>query len=253
MNHIITNFLQNYGFNDTDIKIYLDIYKYGRSYASSIGHRTNIDRTTVYSALKRLIKKGFIIQTKSKDVTSYLALPTEIFLEKIDAEIQSAQQKKKIAQIFIDEISKLKTGHYAKPKINIYEGEESVINLYEQTLVPNSQQKAFLTIQKIPISLKNFLINKFIKTKISKNVKSEVLICDSERSRKYKSLDKISNRETKIITNHPFELHSEIILFDKTKIAIIDFNDEIFGIFIESKTLYQTIETIFDCIWQIDK
>ena len=87
MNTIITSFLQNYGLNSTDTKIYLDIYTYGRSYASSISLRTKIDRTTVYSSLKRLIQKGIVVQTKSKDIRSYIALTPNVFIDKLDNEI----------------------------------------------------------------------------------------------------------------------------------------------------------------------
>lgn len=249
MGNNIQQFLENQGFNQKDSAVYLDIYRHGQSFASSIAARTGIDRTTTYSAIKRLLKTGVIVQTRVNSVSAYTAVSPEIFLDKIDLEMDEMVARRKAAALFVSEIKKIRQHSYSKPKIRIFEGEDAIINLYEETLGRGGEQKSFLTIQEIPAGLRDFLRHSFIKSKLRKKVFSKVLLADSPQAKRYQSLDSRSNRETRLIKNNPFDLQSEIILFGSSEVAIIDFNKNIFGLVIDSKTLYKTMSSIFDCLW----
>lgn len=250
MNQSIEQFLISQGLHTKDIEVYLDMCKHSQSYASSIATRTGIDRTTVYSVIKRLLKLGIITQTKLNGIRAYLALSPEIFLDKIDRNIDELTAQKKTTQNFIDEMAKIKKQHtYIKPKIQIFEGDEAIMSLYQYTLSIPGTQKSFLTIKRIPQSLGDFLKNQYIKMKIKHRVHSRVLIANTNFAPKYKSLDARSNRTTKIVTKHPFDLHSEVIMFNTNEVAIIDFHKQIYGIIIKSDTLYKTTEALFDYIW----
>ncbi len=250
MSDVVMSFLKNNGFNKKDIDIYLDIFMYGQSFASSIAGRTGIDRTTVYSALKRLLRQGVIAQTRVNDVSAYMAVSPEIFVDRVDMRMADLKGEKGVAEIFVNEMKKLKKGSFFEPKIKIFEGNDSIKSLYEQTLKSGGLQKSFLTLRFIPAALKHFLTKQFIELKRRKKVFSRVLVAQSAGSLRYKDLDKISNRETRIVKKSPFDLNSEIILFGKKDVAIIDFHKQIYGMVISSETFYKTIEAIFDCVWE---
>lgn len=251
MSEFVTKFLKKQGFNDKDIAVYLDIFAHGQSFASSIGLRTKIDRTTVYAVLKRLVKEGIVLKSVLNEVAVYMAVSPEIFVRNVDADIDELLNRKHLAQSFVKEMAALSKKTFFKPKVRVYEGDKAIINLYEETLEKPGEQKAFINLRSIPTVVKQFLKGKFIKSKLEKGVKSKVLVADGPNSEKYKSLDKISNRETLIVKNSTFDLHSEIILFNKSSVAIIDFNKPIYGIVFESKTFYGTMEVLFDLIWKI--
>lgn len=249
MSQLIESFLRNNNFNKKDERIYLDIFKHGQSFASSIALRTGIDRTTVYSALKRLLKKGVIAQTKMNEVKAYMALSPEIFLQSVERKIDDLQSEKKMAGLFVKEMAKLNKQAFAQPKIKIFEGDDAIISLYSQTLERGGLQKSFLTLDSFPEGLKHFLTKQFIELKKRKKVFSRVLVAEGKRSERYKSLDKVSNRETRIVKGHPFQLYAEIILFGGNQVAIIDFHQQIYGMVINSETFYKTVETLFDFVW----
>lgn len=250
MSDVVTSFLRNNGFNKKDVDIYLDIFKYGQSFASSVATRTSIDRTTVYSALKRLLKQGIIVQTIVNDVSAYMAVSPEIFVDRVEMKMADLKGERSVAEIFVNEMKKLKKGSFFEPKIKIFEGNDSVKSLYEHTLKSGGLQKSFLTLKFIPAPLRHFLTKQFIELKKKRKVFSRVLVAQTSHSLRYKSLDKVSNRETRIVKRSPFDLHSEIILFGKKEVAIIDFHKQIYGMVISSETFYKTIEAIFDCVWE---
>lgn len=246
---IVKAYLEGQGYNQNEIKVYIDLVAHGQSYASTVAVRTKLDRTTVYSILKKLSSQGIIVQTHIEGVNAYIALSPDVFLNKLDYKIESLQAERRLTSDFIEQISQIQQTKFDYPKIQIYEGEEAIISLYEGSLKDSDQQKAFLTLKNIPQKLKNYLQSSYIQQKITKNVQSQVLVADSSVARKYKEKDLTSNRETKLITKYPFELHSELILFQQSKIAIIDFHKAPYGIVVQSSTLYKTMLTIFDCLW----
>lgn len=245
----IYKFLGDNGFNHADIRVYLDIFKYDQSFASSVAMRTGIDRTTVYSVIKRLLKKGVIAQTKIKNTRAYFALSPKVFSDRFDNDIEMLGAQKKIANVFEIEMQKIRRRSFVKPRTKIFEGTDSIINLYKQTLETGGEHKSFLTIKRIPLSLRHFLRNEYMSLKVKNGVFSKVLLAQSEKALRYQSLDKLSNRQTKIIQKHPFDLHAEIVMFNKNEIAIIDFGEHPYGIIIDSSTLYATLEALFDYIW----
>jgi len=251
MSKIIASFLENQGLNVKDIEIYLDIYKHGQSFASSVSHRTGIDRTTVYSVIKRLLKRGVIAQTRINDVSAYLAVSPEVFVNGIDSDIEDLIARKKVANLFVEEMKTVAKSSFNKPKIRIYEGEQAIINLYEETLEKDDLQKAFISLTTLPENLKKFLRKRYVGLKLKKGVFSKVLVGETKFSNKYKSWDSHSNRETRIVKSHPFNLHSEIMLFGGRKVAIIDFHKQPYGMVISSETLYKTVDGLFDFVWGV--
>jgi len=247
----INAFLTHQGLNEKDRQVYFDIHRHGPSFVSSIALRTGIDRTTVYAVIKRLLRRGILAQTKIKDIKAYLAVSPEVFADKIEFQIESLKKSHQDAKIFAQSMSKIQKHSFKKPNVTIFEGAESVRSLYEQTLERNEIQKCFLTIRQIPDSIKNFLTDTFIREKIKKEVRSKVLLKDGPHARKYQALDRRSNRETRLVKDLPVDLSSEIIVFGRNKIAIIDFNDNIYGLLIESRNLNRTLSAIFDLVWQI--
>jgi len=247
---MVENFLKNNGFNDKDIKIYLDLYKHGQSFASSVSLRTGIDRTTVYSVIRRLLSKGVIAQTMVNDVSAYLPVSPEFFADRIDDSIRDLEAQKRMSLLFAEEMKKIARATFSKTKVKIYDGDESIKGLYKQTLAGTRQQKSFVNIDKIPDSMRAFLKGPFMKMKLKKSVRSKVIVPQSDRNVRYSQLDQGSNRETRVVKNLPFDLHSEIILFNGDEVALIDFHQRIYGIVISSETFYRTMEAIFDYVWE---
>lgn len=250
MAELINTFLKKQGLNEKDIAIYLDVFRHGQSFASSIGLRTKIDRTTVYSVLKRLLKHGFLAQSVVNDVAVYIAVSPEIFVRNIDSEMQDLMMQKNVAQAFVQEMSNLEKRSFVKPKTRVYEGDRAIINLYEETLQNPGEQKAFVNLRPIPSIVQDFLRGSFIKSKVAHRVFSKVIVTDGPITPKYMALDHKSNRETRVIRNLPFDLQTEIILFNKKEVAIIDFNNPVYGIVFESSAFYKTMEALFDYLWR---
>lgn len=245
---IPAHILRELEINQKDIDVYIDLIEHGHSAASTIAVRTHIDRTTTYSVLKRLMNKGFIVKSTQNGITRYAALDPDVLEEKIVRDIEEKKRSLKNIQSFLPKIVTIKNQQNPRPSIQIFEGANGVISLYEFMLKNNKKQDAFLTIEKLPAPLKKYLTKDYIKKKVALGVKSRVLVQESARSRAYKKLDHKGNRNTKIIPKDQFPFETEIILGDH-HIAIIDFQKELVGALINSKPTCNTLRALFELIW----
>ena len=237
--------------NDKDLAVYLDLLKFGSSAVSTIATRTNIERTTTHAVIKRLTKKGFVIRTSRDHTSLFAALDPEVFEEKIKRDFEQKKFDLGVIQSLIPQLQSIEFQKTNRPAIQIFEGPEGVISLYELLLRTNKKQDAFLTIEKIPDTLKKYLTQDYIKHKISHNVQSRVLVEDSQRAKKYQCLDRKANRITKLLPKGQFPFETEIIVGDNGEIAIIDFSKVIVGVLIKSSSVRNTISAIFDLLWNI--
>lgn len=65
----INRILENLGFSDNEAKVYLAALETGLSSAQDIADKAKLKRTTTYSVLDVLVRKGFILKTQKKAKT----------------------------------------------------------------------------------------------------------------------------------------------------------------------------------------
>ena len=62
------------------------------------------------------------------------------------------------------------------------------------------------------------------------------------------------NHNTVIVPNALFPLSNEVVLYEKSKIAMMLYReDEMSGVIIESSSLFETLQSLFYMIWQAYK
>ncbi len=234
--------------NEKDARIYLDILRFGSSAASSVATRTQIDRTTVYAAFKRLIRRGLVSQTKLDGTTYFDALDPDALEVSIQREIQENQAKLTVLKTILPDLAALKNEQSVRPAVQIFEGVEGVVALYELMLKQNKDLSAFLTVEHLPKELKTYLTDTYIKRKIKRGVHSRVLVSDSKRAAPYKDLDPKGNRVTKIVPSGYLPFETEIII-GLEGVAVIDLRGQFFGVFIKSPSIRNTLFAIFELVW----
>jgi len=126
--------LKELGFNEKEVKVYLTIIKYGKIKPVEVAKITNINRTTVYSTVKKLIKKGLILEDYSKSTNHLVARLPQDLVTLARKEEKQLEQKKAIIKQTIDQLSILaEENKYSIPKITLITEENLLDYLYKQT------------------------------------------------------------------------------------------------------------------------
>ena len=114
---MIEETLNNLGLNKKESQVYLEVLKRGRATPGGVAAITKINRTTVYSVAKELIKKGFISEDLAGITTLVATNPNDLkFL--IHKEEKVLENRKTIINEAIEELQKLSyNAQYQVPKI----------------------------------------------------------------------------------------------------------------------------------------
>jgi len=131
---MIEQTLEQLGLNKKEIMIYLEILKRGKTTPARVALSTAINRATVYSVAKNLIKKGiisgdfggktlYLTADSGKDLPTLLTRDKKVLLE-----------KENLIKKALDEISSLPINtKYAVPSIRFVVEENMEEYLYKQT------------------------------------------------------------------------------------------------------------------------
>ncbi len=126
--------LKSFGLTEKEAIVYLEILKLGRAGATEVAQTTKINRTTVYSVAKELIKKGFVLEDLAGKTSSLVAVPPQDLKFLLQKEEKQLEQKKlAMAKMIVDLQNLTKDAKYAIPKITFIQEEDLMDYLYKRS------------------------------------------------------------------------------------------------------------------------
>ncbi len=127
---MINELFSRAGLSSNEMQVYLCLAEYGRASAHLISKRLKIPRTTVYSVLDQLVLKGVVSSTKSSSSTIFAANSLAQLLRAVELEKETLKQKAESITELIEQVKPyFKCASYSVPKLNFYDGRESVQSL----------------------------------------------------------------------------------------------------------------------------
>lgn len=233
--------LQDFGLNERESKVYIQVLRDQGETASTIAKRTKINRTTVYLELNNLIEKG-LVSYLIKDKKKYFqAVEPEKFLEILD------EKKNKISKI----MPELKGLHKSITpfKIEILEGKEGVKSLYN-LIYKEAKEASAYGVTGNAFDILKFEFPLLVKKAKNKGLKLRYL-ANKDAEKKLKKLPKGFIQ----IKYLPKEITSEVstIIFND-KVAIQSLvKENIFVTLIIDKQLSQGYKNYFNYMWELTK
>ncbi len=133
---MIQQLLKQLGFSEKEISVYVAILQKGKIAPVEVAEITGINRTTVYSIAKELIKRGVISEDLGSSTRYLTALPLQDLNLLLQKEEKELEQKKTAVDKAIKELRVIaKDAKYTVPKI-IFVGEKDLEkHLYKQSKI----------------------------------------------------------------------------------------------------------------------
>ncbi len=120
------------GLNDNEREVYLAVLKAGKIAPYQVAKITSINRTTVYSVAKKLVKMGLVVQDLGQKVNYLVATSPEKLVTVFEREEKKLTEKKNVAKELAKELSSLTSEkHYSVPRIRFIEEAQIEEYLYE--------------------------------------------------------------------------------------------------------------------------
>jgi DNA-binding MarR family transcriptional regulator len=131
---MINDHLKNLGLTDKEILVYLEVLKHGKASPSEVAKLTKINRTTVYSVAKELVKKGFLLEDLAGQTASFMAVaPQDLKFLIQKEEKQLAEKKQLLDQMILELQTFTKDAQYPIPKITFIQEDSLEDYLYKRS------------------------------------------------------------------------------------------------------------------------
>jgi sugar-specific transcriptional regulator TrmB len=239
--------LKKLGMSKKEIIIYLKLLEYGESGVNNLARNVGENRTSVYSVLKAMQKKGFVSFYIKKNLNFFVPTDPGILIGQF---VDSANSLKKLLPELLAVHNKYgKT----KPKITFYEGVDGIKQIGELLLaVPGSTRLSFMGIDKnIHPEIEKYYEEDFINRRIEAGITYRGIVTGKlPMGSKHKPTEKGQLRSLKYIDSKKLPIKIHIDIFSENKVALYSYRkDNLMGVVIEHEDFFNTMKTVFELAW----
>ena len=245
-NKLIAQIESNLGFSEKKTKIFLALLQLGETNVAEIAQKAKLKRTTVYNILPELVDEGLVASTSSKGRKRYFVTDPRIIVKILESKIENTKS-------FLPLLTALHSVLIHQPKISLYEGLNGARQIYEDTIYSSGVGD---TIFSFSGDIKtNYIPEKdletYIKARISKNLRSKVILVPSVYTDTLKKNARAELREVKTFSElENIKIPSVDIRIYGNKVVIISYRENFLGIMIESRDISLMCKIIFESLWK---
>jgi sugar-specific transcriptional regulator TrmB len=232
--------LRDLDLNKKEATIYIACLSAHSLSISKLAKETQIQRTHLYDLTKKLVKKGFLVQSIKNNKKVFNAVkPKDLY------EVQKQRLKKFKDNIV--ELEKLREKSNQTPKVIYYEGKEELDTMVEQSFLKKGEILVFDS---------DYFYEKekgeYQKRHIEKRIKNQtfcrVITGITNSAITSKNRDPKEFRETRLLPSNLYNSETSIGIY-KDKIFVINYFEN-YGYTIIDPNLVKTLKQIFEIIWE---
>ncbi len=246
--------LASLGLSEKEIDIYLCLLQVGTAPASTLGERTNIQRSTAQYTCQQLAKTGIIRMTQKGNAYLYSAEPPEKLVHLLEKQQQDLTKKEEQVHRIITELKNMMNPHAVLPKIRFYEGGDGVVEAYE-TVLKAVHEKGTILSYLHPLEKEQDvfgLYKEFWRISQAFDDKGITSLTICPRSKMAEEIQKDDNppqRMTRLIDPIERMCPVEIIIFNDSLFGVTVEQRQIFAYIVENKAITQMHRHAFWSLW----
>lgn len=235
--------LEKIGLVEKEAKIFLASLELGSSVVQEIAKKAEINRATAYVIIEKLMKKGLMSSVEKGKKTFFQVEDPKRLLTLLEEQEENLKRKEEEFKKHLPEFETLFNIAEEKPKVRFFEGKEGVIAIQKDIL----RSKFDSMVEFIPLDESYAVFppaSQDYRYQIRKIPKKIIYSSKSNRI-----LLKEDFSESRHLPSEKFSFSSEIVVYgDKTSIVSLD--KKLIGVIIESKSIADSLKSIFDLAWE---
>lgn len=245
MNSILESKLKDIGLGEKEAKVYLAAMDLGPATAKQIAQKASVNRATTYVQIESLTEKGLMSSFDKGKKTFFNAESPERLFRFIEKQKNETLEKENILKETLGELKNVFDYSGERPRVRFFEGKEGLKIMQDDFL--KTKDKKIEIIYHRDIIEKIFSEDErklYYQQRIDKKIYARVLYTGK------KGKLEISPLTARLwLPEEKFSFSSDITIYGD-KIAFVAFEKRSIGIIIESKTIANTLRTIFNLTWE---
>lgn len=241
----IPHILQQLGFSDKEIRVYLTLLSGGPSSVRRLAKDTELNRGTVYEILKSLQKRSIAGMYQKHKKQFFIAEDPEKLIEVIARQEQAVVGLKRHLAEALPELKSLYVHGGAKPTVKYYEGSKGVTVILDDLLRTMADQSDKLYRVYSSIALREYLYREyphFTKERINRRLNVRVIAIGAGG-------DDQPLAERRWLSAKKSAPTYSIIYGSKVAFFSLDATGSPLGVLIEDAGVAETERMIFDHVW----
>lgn len=236
----LPNLFQQLGFSENETRVYLAALQLGVDSAQNIAKKANLKRTTVYSVLEYLVKRGVVGKTEVRNKTRFVA-------EAPDKLLVMAGNLQESIKKALPELEAIYNKNEIKPKITFFEGDMAIQNVYDDTL--REKPKEILEWNTNAYFERFPKDHNYISERVALGIRAKRLAGrGSMWDIKHKHLDQKELAETLIVAKEIFDPQIEVNIYNN-KIAFMNYAENM-SVIIESPAISAAMRQAYELSWR---
>ncbi|MFA6992308.1 MAG: helix-turn-helix domain-containing protein, partial [Candidatus Gracilibacteria bacterium] len=227
---------------DKETAVYLIMHKIGPAAASTLARLTNIKRTSIYDILNNLLERNLIISLKHGKNTYYS-------IDDVNKIFYQAKEKMFVAEKLVTNIKK-SPHEWQGLQVNYYKGVEGYREMYEDILRAKPLELCgWMHLDKFYEGIDMVREAEWTKERIKSGIKVRLLLQDTELTRSFSELDKVSNREVRFIKPE-FQFSTTCFIYED-HIVFFSSGEEMTCVRLHHPEFYRMQKAIFEMNWEL--
>jgi len=234
-----TRMLEDLGFTNAEIKVYLALLELGSSTAGPIIEKSELQSSVVHMTLNNLLNKGFISFVKEGKRNHYQASNPKHISDYID------DKKKQFEQILPELLLKQKTAK-EKSEVISFRGIKGIRELLYDLLDEGGNEYHTFGSAKESLMMGSAFWTNYHKRRAEKGIKAKLIFNNSLKS--WCNTNKYPEAKYKF-TNKGFEPLTETII-RSDKVGIIIWLETPLGVIVHNKIAAKSYDAFFEMMWK---
>ncbi|MEK7105496.1 MAG: helix-turn-helix domain-containing protein [Patescibacteria group bacterium] len=235
--------LEQMGLSEHEAAVYLSALSLGPSPILALARGSGVKRTTVYSVLTSLQKKGLMI----REVRGWKTLFAAERPEKLEAIIES--KKTDLARALPD-LSALYNLRGEEGTIRFYDGLEAVKSVYESLIKDVKPHEDYLIVSDLSqwLSLDPEFFQNFVERRAKLPINIRMLAQPSEIARQHKKHERAYNESVRFLPEGT-KLTTNLVIIPK-RVVIHQLVEPVFAMTIENPSIIRLHREQFEIMWK---
>ncbi|MBI4145668.1 hypothetical protein HY493_05710 [Candidatus Woesearchaeota archaeon] len=230
--------LQEFGLTDKETAVYLALLPLDSVTVQELSKKLPYPRTTVYNTLTYLSEKGLVNKIVKRGITYFSAVAPDRLKDKL-------QEKQRLIESILPELSELKKQTRKSSTVELYEGLKGVYSILSDVFKIKQQTYYFGNYKK-SLELLKHLPGHARTMRLERNIPAKIVIDPTDedvfKTKKYKQFTEM--RFLKSLESFP-----AMIFIYGTKVAMYTTQGDIVGVIIDNKEMSQAMKIVFELYW----
>lgn len=246
----VVEILTQLGLRPKEAQVYMASLRLGPSPVSTIADRAEVQRTTTYSLLQSLAKKGFIKRLRRQGVDQFEATDPVTINLVMDTQrerlVQEYSQRQAVLQANLPVLRSLALPYETYPKVRFVEGLNAISHIYDEALDTDNGFCGWFDPQQVYPVLERQMLQ-MIERSNRQRAKIRDIAVAGPWTRKYQKLVKNPNHKIKVLPRGAKVVGDTVIT--KQGIYLVAYHPHPVAVAIESAEIVKSQQAIFDLLW----